>query len=169
VKARNTLIGILITTALALGMGPAPAQASPQPTIEPLTLEEVQADPSIKLVAIETVMGTQLVLPDQKADPVRVGTQNIYANPNRILCSYTGGLIRTYDWSAKDPRTCGGTYRVYYNNKLVFQHAATNGPGLWGIISQGYAAVERWCQSNSAACGIITGIGVTIVTRRLGL
>jgi hypothetical protein len=147
----------LCAGAVAFPLSPAQAQpgedARQTIILEPLTLEEVERDSSYRLISRN---GLPIAAP-----------RAAYGN-TRATCTYAGGSTKTFDWTGKNPSTCGQYYRLYVNGKLVFAAQTRSGPNIWGVVGQGYTALQKWCSRNSMTCGVVTSVGTLAVASLLG-
>lgn len=132
------------------------AQASDRSSpviLQPLTLEEVERDGSYRLLT-----------PATSPAP----TTRMASGYTRATCTYSGGMTKSYDWTGRNPSTCGQYYRLYINGKVVFAAQSRSGPNIWGVVGQGYTALQKWCSRNSMTCGVVTSVGTLAVASLLG-
>lgn len=146
------VIAVAVVNAATVPYAHANERSSPV-ILQPLTLEEVERDGSYRLLTPATAL---------------VPTTRMASGYTRATCTYSGGMTKSFDWTGKNPSTCGQYYRLYVNGKVVFAAQSRSGPNIWGVVGQGYTALQKWCSSNSMTCGVVTAVGTLTVASLLG-
>lgn len=162
-RIKAMTVAFLLASGLTLASGMS-ANAAPAegPEVHPLTLAEVEADGGYTLLAVNGIPVTGASSSASKTMTIQ-SKEGEDATGTRATCTYSGGVTKTYDWTGKKPKTCGQLYRLYKNGKVVLTVNNTSSPGFWGIASQGYTAVNKWCSTNSFTCALVTSAGFAVL------
>lgn len=93
-------------------------------------------------------------------------TPAMAADTTKITCNANNPTGSQVNWKGKDPKKCSGTYMIQKNNEVVLRvNNNRDGPGFYGAAKKGNDAVQKWCDDNSATCGVVTSVGVGILLK----